>query len=139
MKNIQKLEFYSSVAAIFAAFFQLVFVFFFESHSKDDSIILLAIYGIAFVVFPVVVIFVGSYLHTVYENKIGLGLLLTFGSLFICLYGYIVLVGILAGVVMNKAAMINTVILLLPSFFVGCTMTFAVINALSASSKKNFS
>ena len=79
--------------------------------------------------FPVIVIFAGSYLHTIEGSKAGLGLLLTFGSLFICLYGYIVLVGILIGVVINRAAIINTIIILLPSFFVGWTMIFAVINA----------
>jgi hypothetical protein len=129
MKTVQKLELYFSIAVLFAALSQLLLFIFYMPKSEDSSLTLTLAYGGIFLIIPSVLIFFGSYINNIKENTLGLAVVIFFGGIFVCLYAGIVLAGILIGSEINRNAVIGMIIWLFPSFFVGCTMIFASINA----------
>jgi hypothetical protein len=129
VKTVQKLELYFSIAVLLAALSQLLLFIFYMPKSEDSSLTLTLAYGGIFLIIPSVLIFLGSYIHNIKENILGLAVLIFFGGIFVCLYVGIVLAGILIGSEINRDAVIGMIIWLFPSFFVGCTMIFASINA----------
>jgi hypothetical protein len=139
MRTIQKLEFTFSLIALFSAIVQVLFFIFMPDRSKDDSTPLMLIYSFLFVFIPIIIIIIGTYFHAFKENIIGFGVILLFSGTFICFYGFLFLVGFLTGREMKLSASSITwmIIWILPSFFVACTMIFAIINALKAFFKKD--
>ncbi len=136
MKTVQKLELYSSITTMLAVILQLFLFIFYLPGSKDGSVSVILAYALIFLLFPSLAIFAGTYFHVNNVNSIGFPILMFFGSVFIFFYGGIVLLGLLIGSELNKAAITGMIIWLFPSFFVGCTMILAVINALSI--QKNY-
>jgi hypothetical protein len=130
VKTVQKLELYSGVAALFAAIFQLLFSTFVNESSEVQSLSIILIFAFIVLIFPVSIIFTGAYMHAVKRNNTGFGILLFFGSLFICFWGYFIFFGLLIGSA-SKFYTVSMISLILPSFFVGCTMIFAIIYKLS--------
>ena len=137
MKNIQKLEIYSAIAMLVATLIHFFwFVFSLEGRSGNEFIGMLIV-GLLFLLYPSFVIFVGTYLHIAKQSGIGFGILLVFGSIFICLYGYLFLVGLLWRTQLTPSSFIWLIMWILPSFFVFTTMLFALINTIGLSPKND--
>ncbi len=134
MRTIQKLELSSGIAALLAAFVQFVFSVFFQEHSKNDSLIINLGFSFVVLVLPVIFILLGTYFHSTQGNIIGFGFLLFFSIIFLCFWGVIAFFGLLFGGGVKNYA-ISMFILVLPSFFIICTMLFAIINAALSSNK----
>jgi FtsH-binding integral membrane protein len=137
MKTVQKLEFYSGIGVLFAALFQIIGFVFYMPRSEESSLAIILILAFIFVGFPCIAIYIGAYLHATKRNNTGFVILLFVGSIFLCLYGYIILLSLSVGPEMNRGAIIGLIIWLIPSFFVGLTLIFAIINAFTFKSNKN--
>jgi FtsH-binding integral membrane protein len=137
MKTVQKLEFYSGIGVLLAAIFQIIGFVFYMPRNEESSLASILILAFIFVVFPCIAIYTCAYLHATKRNNTGFVILLFFGITFLCLYGYIILLSLSAGPEMNRGATIGLIIWLIPSFFVGLTLIFAIINAFTFQSNKD--
>jgi hypothetical protein len=129
METIQTYQFNSSVAAVIASVVQFIFSIFFQEHNENESLFPLLFLGFAFIVFPTIVICICSHLQIKEGSKISFGVILLFGVIFLCFWGFIAFYGLLLGGGV-KNYVISMIILVLPIFFVACTVIFAIINSL---------
>lgn len=128
MKTAQKLELYSSISILVAASLQLLlYVFYVPSEGKNSVSIILSYAFCLF--FPSILIFVGTYIQVIEEKTIGFVIVLFFGMVFVCFFGFFVMLGFLVG---QRITSGETIIALFPSFFVICTMIFASINVVKS-------
>jgi hypothetical protein len=134
MRTIQKLELSSSIAALLAGVLQIAFFVFTSEQSEDNSATIITIYGIIYLLFPLMIIGASTYFHAVKQSMIGFGILLVLGSVFVCFFGVLFLFGLLFGGGV-KNYVISMLISALPSFFIFFTMLFAIINAGTSSNK----
>ena len=137
MKTMQKLEIYSAIGVLVTALIQFFFFIFSLEGRSGNEFIGMLILGLLFLLYPALVIFIGTYLHTAKKSGIGFGMLLICGGIFICLYGYIFLVGLLYRTELKFSSFISLIVWIVPSFFVITTMIFALINTIWLSPKND--
>jgi cation transport ATPase len=135
MKTVQKLELCFSIAVLFAIIFQLFSSIFVSENAIMEALFMILTYGVIFLIIPSITIFIGTYVHAVKGNIIGFAVLMVFGTIFLCFWGIFIFFGLLVGPP-PKYYIVSITSLMLPSFFVGCTMILAVTNVLS--SRKNY-
>jgi hypothetical protein len=138
MRTIQKLELSSGIAALLAGVFQIIFFVFTVEQGDDHSTVAIIIYGILFLLLPLIIINVCTYFHVTKNNMIGFGILLILGSIFVCFFGFLAIAGFLLGHEMKTITVIGIFVSLLPVFLVVCTILFSLFNiASSPSSNKD--
>ena len=139
MRTIQKLELSSGIAALLAGVFQIIFFVFTPERGEDNTTTIIITYGIIYLLFPLIIIFISTCFHVTKNNMVGFGILLVLGSAFICFFGFLSIAGFLIGHEMKTYTVIGIFVSLLPVLLVACTMFFSLLNtASSPSSKDNY-
>ncbi len=137
MRTIQKLELSSGIAALLAGIFQIMFFVSTVEQGDDHSTIVVIIYGVIFLLLPLIIINVCTYFHISQKSKVSFAVILILGGIFVCFFGFLILFGLLIGPPMKTPTLIGVICLVSQCFLIICTMLFAIINTASLPSPKD--
>ena len=133
MKTVQKLEIFAGLATFALALIGSFTNFDLKVKNADTSIIGFLAGALLMAILPSFLVAVGSYTHAVKQSKLGLILLLTFGSIIVLFYGFSFLVGLLIGSKIDASALTGFLFISLAI----ATIIFALINVRRLSTQKN--
>lgn len=134
MKTMQKLELYSSIAFLLIVFIGGLLSFINLENNEEIVWSLAFIISLFILLLPSMMV-LGAYLHTVKKNNTGYIILMFFGIISLCVYGYYAILSLSVGG-QNKYYFNLIIFFVMPIFFVGCTMIFASINDVRSSKIK---